>query len=232
MSKVMRTYVEGEKEEEIRLSQETNRIKDKAVNIYIESGSQASLDYLREAERKRDSNRKRIPVYKTTQISESENIKIYLHCPSCGFGFNHGVLNDGKVTGSIGGASAGAMLGAKIGIAMGPLGAIAGTVPGAILGGIFGNGLGNKFDLPRCPNCSTKFEIPNSIKNKNVRQETVKQELDYFIDIHIKSISFSEIIKIAEDHKLHGNGEVYIGISERLRLNMKPKASDKINNRK
>lgn len=90
--------------------------------------------------------------------------KLFVHCPGCGFGFTHELLSNGKSLGGIGGASAGAILGAKVGIAMGPLGAIAGTIPGAILGGLFGNNLGNNYDKPRCPNCGTKFEIPNSLK--------------------------------------------------------------------
>lgn len=89
---------------------------------------------------------------------------VYVHCPSCGYGFSHEKAIGGKITGGAGGATAGAVLGAKVGIAMGPLGAIAGTIPGAILGGIFGKSFGNKYDKPRCPKCATKFEIPNNLK--------------------------------------------------------------------
>lgn len=97
----------------------------------------------------------------SSQIEKSEikTKEVFVHCPACGYGFAHEILFNGKVLGGVGGASAGAILGAKVGIAMGPLGAIAGTIPGAILGGIFGN----NYDKPRCPNCGTKFEIPNSL---------------------------------------------------------------------
>lgn len=98
---------------------------------------------------------------KKTEIKAKE---VFVHCPRCGYGFAHKLLSNGKSLGGISGASAGAILGAKVGIAMGPLGAIAGTVPGAILGAVFGNNLGNNYDNPRCPNCNTKFQIPNSLK--------------------------------------------------------------------
>lgn len=96
--------------------------------------------------------------------SETQTHKIFVHCPACGYGFNHELTNGNAVGGGISGASAGAILGAKVGIAMGPLGAIAGTIPGAVLGGLFGNSVGSNFDNPRCPNCNTKFQIPNSLK--------------------------------------------------------------------
>jgi DNA-directed RNA polymerase subunit RPC12/RpoP len=89
--------------------------------------------------------------------------KIYLHCPSCGYGFTHELIIDGKVKGGLGGVAAGALLGGKIGLALGPFGAMAGTIPGAILGGIFGKNIGNDFDKPRCPDCGTKFQIPRSL---------------------------------------------------------------------
>jgi DNA-directed RNA polymerase subunit RPC12/RpoP len=90
--------------------------------------------------------------------------KMYIHCPSCGYGFSHAKQNKGKLTGGASGLAAGAMLGAKVGIAMGPLGAIAGTIPGAILGGLFGKDIGKKYDNPRCPSCGTKFQIPESLR--------------------------------------------------------------------
>ncbi len=90
--------------------------------------------------------------------------KLFLYCPNCGEGFTHKVLIDGKLKGGIGGAAAGAIIGAKMGIALGPLGAIAGTIPGAIIGSLFGKDIGNRYDKPRCPNCGTKFEIPDSFK--------------------------------------------------------------------
>lgn len=99
-----------------------------------------------------------------TKSKEEEKREIKVHCPKCGYGFNHEVIISGQVTGGIGGAAAGAILGGKIGLALGPLGAIAGTIPGAILGGIFGKDFGNDFDNPRCPSCATKFQIPNSLK--------------------------------------------------------------------
>ena len=102
-------------------------------------------------------------TYPNNKVQASSK-EIFIYCPGCSYGFNHKLINDGKTAGGIGGASAGAILGAKIGIAMGPLGAIAGTVPGAILGAVFGNNLGNNYDKPRCPNCGTKFDIPNSLK--------------------------------------------------------------------
>ncbi len=96
---------------------------------------------------------------------QKENKRVIsLHCPKCGYKFIHEVVNNGQISGGIGGVATGAILGGKIGIALGPLGAIAGTVPGAILGGILGKNLGNDYDSPICPNCSTKFQIPNSIK--------------------------------------------------------------------
>lgn len=95
---------------------------------------------------------------------EEKKRVISLHCPKCGYKFMHEVLINGQVTGGIGGVATGAILGGKIGLALGPLGAIAGTIPGAILGGIFGKNLGNDYDSPRCPNCATKFQIPNSLK--------------------------------------------------------------------
>ena len=97
------------------------------------------------------------------QKCENENF-VYVHCPSCGYGFAHEKLIGGKITGGTGGAAAGAILGAKVGIAMGPLGAIAGTIPGAILGGVFGKNFGNKFDKPRCPKCAEKFELPSNLR--------------------------------------------------------------------
>ena len=84
-----------------------------------------------------------------------------VYCPSCGHGFKHEISNAGKSVGGLGGAAAGAALGAKIGIVGGPLGAIAGTIPGAILGLVFGGGAGKKIDNPKCPNCGTKFTMPN-----------------------------------------------------------------------
>jgi hypothetical protein len=95
---------------------------------------------------------------------ESKEGFVFVHCPSCGYSFSHEKLIGGKIAGGAGGATTGAILGAKIGIALGPLGAIAGTIPGAILGGVFGRNLGNKYDKPRCPKCSTKFEIPENLK--------------------------------------------------------------------
>lgn len=95
---------------------------------------------------------------------ESEEAKIVVvHCPSCGFKFKHEVSNSGTKTGLVGGAAAGAALGAKIGIVGGPFGAIAGTIPGAILGGIFGKQGGEHFDKPTCPQCETKFSIPDNL---------------------------------------------------------------------
>lgn len=102
--------------------------------------------------------------YSNQKNDEINAKEIFVHCPGCGYGFTHEPLSNGKAVGGISGASAGAILGAKVGIAMGPLGAIAGTIPGAILGGIFGNNIGNNYDKPRCPNCGTKFEIPDSLK--------------------------------------------------------------------
>ena len=105
------------------------------------------------------------------QYSENSNQekKVIVHCPSCGYKFSHKISISGTATGGIGGIIAGAITGAKIGIAGGPFGAIAGTIPGAILGGIFGKNIGNGFDNPRCPNCSTKFSVPNNLKkNGNI----------------------------------------------------------------
>ncbi|MET7029808.1 hypothetical protein [Sediminicola luteus] len=97
-------------------------------------------------------------------FENSKPEKVYVHCPSCGYGFTHKKKFSGKITGGSGGAAAGAMLGAKVGLAMGPLGAMAGTIPGAILGGIFGKDLGKKYDNPRCPLCATSFSLPNNLK--------------------------------------------------------------------
>jgi len=92
-----------------------------------------------------------------------DNTHIFVHCPSCGFGFKHEVSNTGKVALGLGGAAAGAVLGAKIGIVAGPLGGMAGTIPGAILGGLFGKSGGEGFDKPICPECSTKFSVPDNL---------------------------------------------------------------------
>ncbi len=92
-----------------------------------------------------------------------EEKNIFVHCPSCGYGFNHEITSTGKLTGGIGGAAAGAALGAKIGIVAGPLGGIAGTIPGALLGGIFGKQGGAHYDKPTCPKCSTKFFVPDNL---------------------------------------------------------------------
>ena len=90
--------------------------------------------------------------------------KIFVHCPVCGKGFKHENDSNGKTVGLLGGAAAGATIGAKFGLILGPIGAVAATIPGAVLGGIFGKDYGKKFDMPRCPNCGTKFQLPESLE--------------------------------------------------------------------
>jgi hypothetical protein len=90
--------------------------------------------------------------------------KVFVHCPACGKGFTHENVSNGKSIGLFGGAAAGATVGAKIGLFLGPIGAIGGTIPGAILGGVFGKNYGKKFDRPRCPNCGTNFQLPESLE--------------------------------------------------------------------
>lgn len=93
----------------------------------------------------------------------ADNNLVFIHCPSCGFGFKHETSSAGTAVGGVGGAAAGAALGAKIGIVAGPLGAIAGTIPGAILGAVFGAGAGSSFDKPQCPKCGVKFAVPDNL---------------------------------------------------------------------
>lgn len=120
------------------------------------------------------------------QYSENTNNagKVIVFCPSCGYKFSHKITIGGAATGGLGGMAAGAAFGAKIGIVGGPLGAIAGTIPGAILGALFGKNIGKNIDNPRCPSCSTKFDVPNNIignrditlNNSNVKLGEVRRK--------------------------------------------------------
>jgi phage tail tape-measure protein len=86
---------------------------------------------------------------------------VSVFCPKCGHGFTCESKSTGKKVGLVGGALAGAKVGAGVGLVGGPIGAIAGTIPGALLGAVFGGRLGRSVaDDPKCPKCSTKFELP------------------------------------------------------------------------
>ena len=123
-----------------------------AIEIYLEQGKPALIDYLR-----------KIEVTKHTE-SYSDKVLLEVFCPSCGHNFTHSLENNGKLTGGLTGMAAGAYFGAQVGIAGGPFGAIAGTIPGAILGGLFGNNFGKTFDSPQCNKCHTTFEMPKNAK--------------------------------------------------------------------
>jgi hypothetical protein len=180
----MTTIVEmPESEEQIQIAQ----FKKNAVEIYLKSGKEELAKYLEEVDVFRKEERVKKNEYQKSH--NTENRKIFVHCPKCGYRFQFLNIKDGKITGGISGASAGALLGAKIGIAMRPLGAIAGTIPGAILGSIFGKNIGNNFDKPICPNCETKSQAPNNLQSYISNFEMSE------IIVFYKTITVDEIIE-------------------------------------